>query len=61
MEDISALEKLALPRWIPGMTQNSDLCLHVFADVSETAYGAVAYLVAESPNDPLPSFLVGKS
>ena len=60
MEDISAQERLALPRWITGMTNSSELCLHVFADASENAYGAVAYIVVESPDKSLPTFVIDK-
>ena len=45
LESISALTKLEILCWITNMNATSELCLHVFADASEIAYGAVAYVV----------------
>lgn len=44
-QSIKDLELIKIPRWI-GMQPNNTLQLHVFADSSESAMGACAYLVS---------------
>ena len=61
LDSISDLNKLEILRWFNHMNATSKLCLHVFADTSEVAYGAVVYVVLKSHEQNYSSFIVGKS
>ena len=64
-QELPNLQQIEFPRsYFPPSVSltNSKISLHVFCDASETAYGAVAYLRAEEPDDTVHvSFLLARS
>ena len=56
------LTSIEIPRWYGfNFPEESALELHVFADTSSCAYGAVAYLRFQSNSELKCSFVIGKS
>jgi ribonuclease HI len=47
-DQLEGVRKLAVPRWLTGMNEDSNITLHVFCDASVAAYGAIAYVVCDN-------------
>ena len=61
-ETFNHISNIQVPRWYGFHSRNSaNIDLHVFADSSKLAYGAVAYFRAETDNQIHCSFITGKS
>lgn len=61
LTEMSVLEKFSLPRKYFKGYKNSDVSLHVFADASPKAYGAVAYFrYSDDTNNICTSFIIAK-
>ena len=60
-EEVASLKNVQFPRCLQPKEVSGVSELHVFADVSKTAYGAVAYLVWMTPHGPHVSLVSAKA
>ena len=60
--ELSNLTKISIPRWFHSSKENDVLHeLHIFAEASSVAYGAVSYIRTIIPDSTNVSFVMGKS
>ncbi|XP_015119829.1 uncharacterized protein LOC107043042 [Diachasma alloeum] len=57
-QELTELDKVAVPRWLRISPQTNDIQLHGFADASTVAMSAVVYIRTQNLNEPASTVLV---